>query len=261
MAATVRDVRIEVGGIPLDAVSEPEAVTRVRAALVTGQGGWIVTPNVDHLHRASRDPDLAALIRSADLSVADGAPVVWAARLSGTPLPARVTGADLLWSLSAAAAEDGRSVFLLGGEPGVPEEAAANLKAAYPELKVVGTCSPPFGFEHDPVELDRCREQLLAAAPDIVFVGLGFPKQEHLIVRFARLLPTTWWLGCGAALPFAAGRLDRAPAWMRPVGLEWLYRLGKEPRRLFHRYVLEDAPYAVRLLAGAVRTGLYRRRA
>ncbi|MGY2002136.1 WecB/TagA/CpsF family glycosyltransferase [Blastococcus sp. SYSU DS1024] len=254
MTTTESERRIQVGGLPIDVLTEDQVVERVRAALVFGQGGWIATPNVDHLRRASRDPLLARLISSADISVADGAPVVWAARLAGRPLPTRVTGADLLWSLSAAAAEDGRSIFLLGGAPGVPDRAAEALQAAYPGLKVVGACSPPLGFEHDPEELGKCREMLLSAQPDIVFVGLGFPKQEHLIEAFTSLLPSAWWLGCGAALPFAAGELSRAPRWMGSVGLEWLYRLAHEPRRLFRRYVLEDAPYALVLLSWALGT-------
>lgn len=255
MTATERE-RVEVGGLPIDPLTELEVVNRVRSELRAGRGGWIATPNVDHLRHASRDPRLAELIRSAALSVADGAPVVWAARLAGRPVPARVTGADLLWSLSEAAAEDGRSVYLLGGEPGVPERAAQALQSRFPTLKIAGTCSPPRGFELDEGELANCREGVISARPDIVFVGLGFPKQEHIISGFSEQLPATWWLGCGAALPFAAGDLQRAPAWMRPLGLEWLFRLAHEPRRLFRRYLREDAPFALVLLTGALLTRL-----
>jgi N-acetylglucosaminyldiphosphoundecaprenol N-acetyl-beta-D-mannosaminyltransferase len=253
--------RITVGGLPIDPLTERDVVERVRQELRAGRGGWIATPNVDHLRHASRDPRLAELVRSAHISVADGAPVVWAARLSGQSVPARVTGADLLFSLSEAAAEDGRSVYLLGGEPGVPDRAAEELQRRFPRLKVAGTCSPVRGFELDTELLAECRDGVIAANPDIVFVGLGFPKQEHIISGFAQLLPSTWWLGCGAALPFAAGDLQRAPRWMRPLGLEWLFRLMHEPRRLFRRYVREDAPFALRLLCGAALTRLRGRRA
>jgi N-acetylglucosaminyldiphosphoundecaprenol N-acetyl-beta-D-mannosaminyltransferase len=251
MTATERE-RVVVHGVPIDPLTEDDVVGHVRSELRAGRGGWIVTPNVDHLRHASRDSGLARLIRSAELSVADGAPVVWAARLSGRPLPARVAGADLLWSLSAAAAEDGFSVYLLGGEPGVPDRAAEALQRACPGLRIAGTCSPPRGFEQDPVELQKCLDGVDAAQPDLVFVGLGFPKQENVINGFAPLLPGTWWLGCGAALPFAAGDLRRAPRWMQPLGLEWLFRLAHEPRRLFRRYLLQDAPFALVLLFGAL---------
>ena len=256
MAATLREDRVEIGGLPLDPLTEAAVVERVREAWSAGRGGWIATPNVDHLRHAARDPQLAALIRSAPISVADGAPVVWAAWLSGRALPARVTGADLLWSLSAAAAADGRSVYLLGGEPGVPERAAEALQRAFPGLRIAGTCSPPYGFELDADELERCRAGVVAAKPDVVFVGLGFPKQEHVINGFARDLPGTWWLGCGAALPFAAGELPRAPQWMRALGLEWLFRLAQEPKRLFRRYIVDDAPFALVLLLTALTTRL-----
>lgn len=255
MTATERE-RVQVGGLPIDPLTEHEVVDRVRAELLAGRGGWIATPNVDHLRHASRDARVAEMIRSAHISVADGAPVVWAAKISGRPLPARVPGADLIWSLSEAAAADGRSVYLLGGEPGVPERAAEALQRAYPGLKVAGSCSPPRGFELDETELARCRDGVIEAHPDIVFVGLGFPKQERIISEFSTLLPSAWWLGCGAALPFAAGDLQRAPAWMRPLGLEWLFRLLHEPRRLFRRYLREDAPFALVLLTGALLTRL-----
>jgi N-acetylglucosaminyldiphosphoundecaprenol N-acetyl-beta-D-mannosaminyltransferase len=244
--------RVEIGGLPIDPLTEPQVVERVRTAWRVGRGGWIATPNVDHLRAATVDPGLAELIRGADLSVADGAPVVWAGRLAGRPVPERVAGADLLWSLCAAAAEDGKSIYLLGGDTGVPDRAAEVLRATYPGLRVAGTCSPPFGFDKDDEELGRCREALLAARPDVVFVGLGFPKQELLIQRFAETLPAAWWLGCGAAIPFAAGDLARAPRWMRRTGLEWFFRLVSEPRRLFRRYVLNDLPFAVGLLGRAL---------
>jgi N-acetylglucosaminyldiphosphoundecaprenol N-acetyl-beta-D-mannosaminyltransferase len=256
MVATLRENCVEIGGLPLDSLTEDQVVQKVRDAWAVGEGGWIATPNVDHLRHASRDPRLADLIRSAPISVADGAPVVWAARLSGRALPARVTGADLLWSLSAAAAADGRSVYLLGGEPGVPERAGEALQRAFPGLRVAGTCSPPRGFEFDEEQLELCRAGVVKAQPDLVFVGLGFPKQEHVISGFTADLPRTWWLGCGAALPFAAGDLARAPGWMRPLGLEWLFRLAHEPKRLFRRYIVDDAPFAVMLLLTALLTRL-----
>ncbi len=261
MTATHGD-RVQIGGLPIDALTETQVVARVREAWSVGSGGWIATPNVDHLRAAAVDWRLGELIRDADISVADGAPVVWAGKLSGRIVPERVTGADLLWSLCEAAAQDGKSVYLLGGDTGVPERAAEALQRRYPGLRIAGTCSPPYGFERDPVELGSCRDGLLAAQPDVVFVGLGFPKQELLIQRFVDLLPGAWWMGCGAAIPFAAGELTRAPRWMRSTGLEWLFRLANEPRRLFRRYVLHDLPFAIGLLGWALairlRTSLWR---
>jgi N-acetylglucosaminyldiphosphoundecaprenol N-acetyl-beta-D-mannosaminyltransferase len=159
-----------------------------------------------------------------------------------------VAGASLIFTLSEAAAASGKSVYLLGGEPGVPARAAAALRRRYPGLLVAGVHSPPFGFEREPGEIEAIAARLARAQPDIVFVGLGFPKQERLIAAVAPALPAAWFIGCGAAIPFAAGALPRAPHWMQPLGLEWVHRLISEPRRLFRRYLMDDVPFALRLL-------------
>jgi N-acetylglucosaminyldiphosphoundecaprenol N-acetyl-beta-D-mannosaminyltransferase len=244
--------RVPLAGVPFDPLREADVVSLVTAALRERRGGRIVTPNVDILRLAGRDPQIAALVAGADVVVADGMPLLWAARLAGRPLPARVPGSDLIWSLSAAAARHGFRVYLLGGEPGVPQRAAGVLRERYPRLRVAGTDSPPLGFERSEAGYAEVLARAVDAEPDIVFVGLGFPKQERLAVRLAPRLPGAWFLGCGAAIPFVAGTLRRAPVWMQRSGLEWAHRLGSEPGRLFGRYVLRDGPFAVRLLARAV---------
>jgi len=247
---------VHLGGVEFDPLDEQQVVDWVMTGLHAGRGGWIATPNVDHLQKCTRDPELRALLCDADLSVPDGAPLVWASHLCGHPVPARVTGADLLWSLTRAAAQNGFSVYFLGGEPGVPDSAGLVLQQWAPGLVVAGTCFPPLGFDHDPEEFVRVEEQVVSARPDLVFVGLGFPKQKRLIVALHDRLPAAWWLGCGAAIPFAAGAARRAPGWMGLLGLEWLYRLVHEPRRLVRRYLWEDAPYALALLLRAASSGL-----
>jgi len=237
---------VELAGVGFHAVTEAEAVTRVRAALDRGEGGRILTPNVDILRQAP-----AEYAADATLVVADGMPLVWASRLAGTPLPERVAGSSLIWSLSRALAMDGRSAFLLGGQPpGGWARAADALRATCPRLRVAGL-SPAFGFDPAPARFARVRDAVAAAAPDLVFVGLGFPRQEEVISRLRPVLPRAWFLGCGAAISFVAGDRRRAPGWMQRGGLEWLHRLGTEPGRLAGRYLRHDAPYAARLLANA----------
>ena len=234
---------VELAGVGFHAVTEVEAVTRVRAALDRGEGGRILTPNVDILRQRP-----TAYAADATLVVADGMPLVWASRLAGTPLPERVPGSSLIWSLSRGLAADRRSVFLLGGSPGTPcgsARAAAALGIACPGLRVAGL-SPSFGFD-----VDEVTGTVVEAKPDLVFVGLGYPLQEEVISALRPLLPGAWFLGCGAAINFVAGDHSRAPGWMQRGGLEWLYRLGSEPRRLAGRYLRHDAPYAARLLANA----------
>ncbi|MBP2706426.1 WecB/TagA/CpsF family glycosyltransferase [Microbispora sp. RL4-1S] len=248
--------RTRVGAVEVMALTETGVCDHVSRAWRENRGGSIVTANVDIVRAASRDPALAALVAEAELVVADGMPVVWAARLAGRPVPARVTGASLLFSLSERAAREGRSVFLLGGEPGVPDAAGRALAERYPGLCVAGAYAPPLGFDTDPGGMRETVEKVAAATPDLVLVGLGFPKQERTIAALRPHLPNAWYIGCGAAIPMAAGQFRRAPEGLQRLGGEWVFRLLLEPRRLARRYLREDAPFALTLLAGALRDRL-----
>lgn len=242
---------VNLQGLAIDALTEAEVVAHVLGELDKGRGGQMVPLNVDVLRAVSLDPDLKRLVRGASLRVADGMPLVWATRLSRAPVPERVTGASLIFALTQAAAVQSRSVYLLGGAPGVPQEAGAALCRRYPGLAVVGADSPPFGFDATDAGIDAVCARLVAAEPDIVYVGLGFPKQERLIARVAPELPSSWFVACGAAIAFAAGALHRAPRWMQQTGLEWLFRLVTEPRRLAQRYLVHDLPFATQLIVSS----------
>ncbi len=211
---------------------------------------------MDILHRVARDPALRRHLESASIVVADGKPLIWASRIAGTALPARVPGSDLIWSLSAAMADAGRSVYLLGGEPGTAGKAEEVLRERFSGLKLAGALSPSFGFDTRDDEYDAVCDEVVGAAPDLVFVGFGFPKQERVIDRLRPRLPQTWFMGCGAAIGFVAGVHSRAPGWMQESGLEWVHRLLLEPRRLMRRYLVDDAPFAARLLAAGARERL-----
>jgi N-acetylglucosaminyldiphosphoundecaprenol N-acetyl-beta-D-mannosaminyltransferase len=256
--------RVDLDGTGFDRITEDEVVAIVRDAIACGRGGRIMTPNIDILRQAQMDAGMRAYLDAADLVVADGMPLVWASRLTGAPLPERVAGSSLIWSLSAGLGRDNRSVFIIGGAPatgrskdGAPgtldgaTRAAGRLAAASPGLRIGGTHCPEYGFERDAERFDAVCQQVVAAEPDMVFVGLGSPKQERVITRLREHLPQAWFIGCGAAVNFVAGDVDRAPRWMQRTGLEWAHRLGTEPRRLAGRYLRHDAPYALRLLAGA----------
>ena len=183
-------------------------------------------------------------------------PVVWASYLLRRPLPARVAGSSLIFSLSRTAAGHGFSIFLLGGSEGAAKRAAHVL--ATRGVRVAGWHCPPFGFESDGAALAIIDAALARTTPAIVFVGLGFPKQERLITRLRELFPATWFVGCGGSIAFAAGDIDRAPSGMQKAGLEWLHRLAKEPRRLARRYLVDDIPYACALLVRSAAAGLRR---
>ena len=248
--------RVLLDGVGIDPVTEQAVVETVCAALDRGEGGRIVTPNVDVLRRARTDPEVRAYLDGAALVVADGMPLVWASRLAGTPLPERVPGSSLIWSLSYHLARVGRSVYLLGGTPGPApggRRAAAVLAAACPGLEIAGTSSPEYGFDRDPERYAETCAGVVEAKPDLVLVGLGFPRQERIIDALRPELPMSWFLGCGAAINFVAGDRLRAPQRMQRAGLEWAWRLAGDPRRLAGRYLRHDAPYALRLLGGALR--------
>jgi N-acetylglucosaminyldiphosphoundecaprenol N-acetyl-beta-D-mannosaminyltransferase len=245
-------------GIEFDLLTERETIACVLGRLDAGVGGWLMNPNVDVLRQLTSQPELAELAAQADLVIADGMPLLWALRAQGVDLPERVAGSSLIWTLTDAAASAGRSIFLLGGAPGVADQAARRLETASPGLVVAGTCCPPLGFERDPDELAAVVDAVRESHADIVFCGLGFPKQERLIVQLHEALPTMWFVATGASIAMVAGEHRRAPRWMQDAGLEWLYRLGQEPRRLFRRYVIDDMPFAARLaghVAGERRTG------
>lgn len=250
-----------VGGVTFDALTEAQTVEAVLDELREGRGGWVATPNMDILQR-SRDVTLRDLVNSATLVVCDGMPVLWAARLAGTPLPERVTGSSLIWSLTAGAARVGHRVFLLGAAAGVAEVAALRLNEQHPGHEVVvDVYSPPQGFERSEKEMARISERLRRADPAIVFCGFGFPKQELLIRHLVEEFADVWFVGCGGAIDMAALQVPRAPTVLQKSGLEWAYRMAREPRRLAKRYLVDDLPYAMHLFAGTTTAGLRQRRA
>jgi N-acetylglucosaminyldiphosphoundecaprenol N-acetyl-beta-D-mannosaminyltransferase len=245
--------RLDMMGVPIDRVSESETVEHALDGVRSGRGGWICPANLDVLRQVAHSAELKSLVEEADLVVADGMPLLWASRLQGAPLPERVAGSSLITTLSHAAARRGASVFLLGGDPGVAERAAVRLRTDIPKLTISGTHCPPRGFEGDPVETAAIETALVAARPDVVFVALGFPKQERLIQQLRVRFPTIWFVSVGASFAFVAGEVRRAPHWMQRTGLEWTHRLAQEPRRLARRYLVEGIPFLLRVLAVSAR--------
>ena len=248
-------MKVKVEGVPFDRLTEAEVVDTVFQRLASDEGGYILTPNVDVLRQLKQHRAHDLVERSA-LVVPDGMPIVWASRLMGTPLPERVTGASLVWSLSEGAAARGASIFLLGGAPGVAEQAATAFEERFPSLNIAGIHCPPVGFEHDDEAVGQVRDAIADARPDVVFVALGHPKQDRLGDALLEQFPGTWFLGCGGALTMAADVVPRAPHWLSAFGLEWFHRFLHEPSRLFTRYFVHDMPFAARLLARALGHGV-----
>lgn len=241
---------VELFGIEMDACRMDEAVAEVLEWVNSSDDlcRYVVTPNVNHAVLYQRHAGLCRAYEKADLVLADGAPLVLASRLLGKALPERVAGSDLVPALfEAASPKEKLRVFLLGGAPGVPRKAAENAEARWPGVHVVGTYSPPFGFEHDESENREILRRISETSPDVLVVGFGAPKQELWVHEHHRQIDARAVLCVGATIDFLAGNKPRAPKWMRKAGLEWLHRIITEPRRLMGRY-LHDGLHFPRLV-------------
>jgi N-acetylglucosaminyldiphosphoundecaprenol N-acetyl-beta-D-mannosaminyltransferase len=231
--------RVCIDKVLLDPVTMSEAVDRVASMLeeVRERAAHVVTMNAQFIEIAHQQTRFAEVLRRADLSVADGLSLVWASRWLGQFVPERVAGADLMVHLCAAAATSGKSVYFLGGSPGAASRTAELLKKDLPQLEVAGVDCPPKGFLDDEEECSRVAKRIEAAKPDLLFVGLGAPKQEYWIERYS-YLPAKVMMGIGGSFEFVAGFRKRAPVAVQKVGFEWLWRLCMEPRRLWKRYLV-----------------------
>jgi N-acetylglucosaminyldiphosphoundecaprenol N-acetyl-beta-D-mannosaminyltransferase len=239
---------VELLGMKLAACSEAQLLDAMFAASRAQRGGWLITANLDFLRRFYKEERMQVLYSEADLRVADGMPLVWAAWLQGTPVPERIAGSSLIRPLARRAAAEGRRVYFLGGEGRTAQDAAALLKLEFPQLPVAGSSSPWLPAEPDDAAVEPTRQILTEARPDIVLVALGSPKQEWLISKLRRSLPACWFIGVGMSFSFTTGHRARAPLWMQRSGLEWVHRLISEPRRLGKRYLWDGAPFGLELL-------------
>lgn len=239
----MRQSRISLLGLPVDRLTLPATLDSLMARIeeqrssgpqTPPQTTQVVTLNPEIFMRARAQPRLRAIIQAADFVVADGAGILWAARLLGEPLPGRVPGVDLAQGLAQRAADHGYRLFLLGAAPGVAEQAAARLERDYPGLHVAGTFAGVPQREGDEEAIARIQ----AARADILLVAYGSPAQEYWIEREQGRLDVAVAIGVGGAFDFLAGRVPRAPQWMRARGLEWLYRLWREPWRWRRMLVL-----------------------
>ncbi len=239
---TATSLRVPFGRIHADVVDFDGALDRIVGLCRTGTGGSVVTPNVDHVVMAETDEGLKAAYDDADLSLTDGKPLVWLAQAMGRPVPGKISGSDLMRPLIARAAKEGLRCFFLGGKDGIAQKAADILVAENPGLIVAGCYSPRFGFDRDPVSDQAVVDVVIAAKPDLLFIALGAPKQELWMHKHKAALAPAVGLGIGASLDFIAGSVQRAPKWMSNVGLEWVFRIGQEPRRMAERYLVRDRP-------------------
>ena len=249
-------MRINICGINIDKYTFDEVVeTIIHHALTDKTPQYVVTPNAQHILTLQKDTHFREIYQKALLVVPDGVSLLWAAKFLQTPLNGRVNGTDLFEKLCAMASpaagiasEKGLKIFLLGGRPGAAEKAKETLEARHPGINIVGTHCPPYGFESQPAQLELINSQIKAAAPDILFVGLGAPKQEYWIYDHYQELKVPISIGIGVSFELVADMVKRAPIWMQKMGLEWFFRLIVEPRRLWQRYIIGNPQFILLVL-------------
>lgn len=232
--------RIKFMNTDIDNLTMAETLNEIDKLIQKKNCSYVVTPNVDHIVRLEKDEELQKVYKNASLILTDGKPLIWISKWYKTPIKEKISGSDLFPRVCQLAANKNYTMYLLGAAEGVADTAAKNLMKKYPGLNVVGTYSPPFGFEKNEQEMNKIKTQIQDVHPDILIVGLGCPKQEKFMYYHCKELGVPISFGLGASIDFEAGNIKRAPKWMSNHGLEWLYRFSKEPKRLFKRYFVDD---------------------
>ncbi len=236
-------------GLPFDAISYEAAIARVlELSRVKSHAGFAVyTPNVHHYYIFNSQPDFRTAYEAADLVLLDGMPLVWSARVLLGIRTEKISGSDIFFDLLCRAVSEQLRVFLLGGAPGIAERAVERTGFGHLIGSQVFCHSPPLGFDSSLGENRKVIELISEAKPNILFVGLGAPRQELWIDRHRNEIGAGVSLGVGGSFDFAAGRIPRAPRWMQRTSLEWLYRLSREPGRLWQRYLRTNTHFVAQM--------------
>lgn len=221
-------------------VTMKETLQEICYLIDSKKKSYVVAVNVDVIMKIEKDEYLKKITDEADLTLVDGKPLVWIAKWHKRPVRAKISGSDMVPILCKVAEKKGYSIFIIGGKEGIAEKAKQNLERNLPGIKIVGTYSPPLGFEKDQVELEKINKMINDVHPDILVACFGCPKQEKWIYENYQKYNATVSVCAGATVDFLAGNVSRAPKWMREHGFEWIYRLFQEPKRLLKRYLIDD---------------------
>ena len=224
----------------VNSVNMEETIDAIEKMISDRKKSYIVPINVDVVMQIENDPKLKEIVDKADLVLVDGQPLVWIARWHKKPVKDKISGSDLIPELCKVAAKRGYSIFIIGGADGVAEIAKTNLEKQFIGIQIVGTYAPPFGFEKDDNELEKINLMINQKKPDILIACLGCPKQEKWIYDNYQKYNANVSICAGATVDFLAGNVKRAPKWMSNHGLEWLFRVTQDPKRLIKRYFIDD---------------------
>ena len=232
--------RIEFLNTYIDNLTASEAKNAVDSLIQAGGNHYVVTPNSDIVVKMQDDTELKEICDKADLILTDGQIVVKLSRYLGNPIKERVCMTDFVWDVFDLAIKKDYRVFLFGGKEDVLFKATENIKKRLPELNIVDSYSPPFGFEKNEEMLEEANSRIKASDADILIVFLGCPKQEKFIYQNKDKYQVPISITMGGCVDFIAGKVKRAPLWMQNIGLEWFYRFLQEPKRMFRRYFVDD---------------------
>ena len=232
--------RIKFMNIYLDNVTLEEAIGHIEYCIKRRKISHVIKPNVDQIIRIEKDGYFKEICEKAELLLADGTPLIWISKWYRCPIKEKICGSELVPELCRISAQKGYKVFFLGAAEGVAAKAAEKLVKKYPGLKIVGTYSPASGFERDKQELDKINLILKSSGADMLFVGLGVPKQDIFIYENMNVYKIPVSFSIGATIDFEAGVQKRCPGWVNRIGMEWFYRLCLDPRRMFKRYIVDD---------------------
>ena len=229
-------MRIKFLNTHVDNLTMKEALSEIDRLVRANKKSYVVTPNMDHIVMLEKDRLFRRIYDDASLVLTDGKPLIWISRFYGTPIKEKVSGSDLFPQICELAAKNNYKIYILGAAEGVAEKAAEKLMHKYSGLKVVGTYSPPLGFEKDKKEVKKIVSIINGSKADILAVALGSPKGEKFIYRIRNYINVAMSISIGATIDFEAGNVKRAPKWMSSIGLEWLFRITQDPKRMIKRY-------------------------
>jgi N-acetylglucosaminyldiphosphoundecaprenol N-acetyl-beta-D-mannosaminyltransferase len=252
--------KVNILGLEIDNLSMQETIDKIGLLIEKNRSAIIFTPNVQRLIYGIKDKQTEEIYRKADMLIPDGMPLIWASKLLGVPLKEKVSGSDLLPLFCQSASILGHKMYFLGADPGVAEEAKNILTDKYPGLQIVGTYSPPFGFEKKDAEIRKIKGMIKEKNPHVLFVGLGFPKEERFLWKYRDDFQVPVSIGIGATFDFITGKQKRAPKWMQNCGMEWFYRLCHDPRRLWKRYLFGNSLFVFLIFKEFIRTKLGRKK-
>ena len=224
----------------IDNLTMNETVEKINSFIKLHKASYVVAVNIDVIMKIEQDALLKEISDNADLTIVDGQPLIWISKIFGNSIKEKVSGSDLVPEICRLAEKNNYRIFILGGKMGIPERAKGNLELQYPGIEIVGTYSPPFGFEKNRDELDRINTIIRESNPDIIIACFGCPKQEKWTYSNYKEFPGATVICAGATVDFLAGEVNRAPRWMSRCGLEWFYRFLQEPKRMFKRYFVDD---------------------